>query len=523
MKLQKIIGFAKSAFKPSYIYPILFSLFPILALYNFNIEYVHYTAILRSIKISLIVVILLLILANLLLRDHAKAAIVIIYVVFLFFIYGHIFSYIDDRWPQLIQNRILTGIWVILIILGVWWITKKFTEIEAATKFLTTISLVLFGIALINSIAFEVQKLRTNLASRAQVTAQISDQLSVDPEKIPDIYYIILDAHTRSDVLLDKFEYDNSAFIQELENLGFFVGDCSQTNYWRTEYSLTSSLNLDYLQNFLDDPNILPDWKYSVVRQTLDMLGYTTVAFESRATHNIDLGVDVLLSRRSKSFIYEDIYPFTNLNDFEVQLIKTTWLQSWLQLIANFGDKLPENMTLDAENAAYLEHYRQTLYILDELQRVPFMESPKFVMAHLLVPHEPFVFRPDGNYEYHHTDDEFVIGYRNNAEFINNYLGEVLANIIARSSVPPVIIVMGDHGPNGTIPEMLLPILNAYYIPNIDESALYDSVTPVNSFRLVFNAHFGTDYEILEDVSYYALGAEFANYELMPVTCPDGK
>lgn len=521
--MQKIIAIIKAILKPTYIYPILFSLFPILALYNANIEYVHYTAILRAIRINLIAVVLFLILANLLLRDHARAAIVVTYVVFLFFIYGHIFSYIDDRWPQIVQNRIFTGIWAVLIILGVWWLVKKFTKIEAATNFLTVVSVALFLIALINSITYEVQKLRTNLANRAQVTAQISEQLSVQPDEIPDIYLIVLDAHTRSDVLLDKFAHDNSAFIQELEDLGFFVGDCSQTNYWRTEYSLTSTLNLDYLQNFLEDPNLLPDWEYSVVRQTLDTLGYTTVAFESRATHNIDLGVDVLLSRRSKSFIYEDIYPFTNLNDFEVQLIKTTWLQSWLQLIANFGDKLPENLTLDAENAAYLEHYRQTLYILDELQRVPYMESPKFVMAHLLVPHEPFIFTPDGRYEYHHTSDEFKIGYRNNVEFIDNHLGEVLDNIITRSSVPPVIIVMGDHGPNGTRPSMLLPILNAYYIPKIDAGELYDRITPVNSFRMIFNAHFGTEYEILEDVSYYATGAEFADYELMPVICPGEK
>jgi hypothetical protein len=86
-----------------------------------------------------------------------------------------------------------------------------------------------------------------------------------------------------------------------------------------------------------------------------------------------------------------------------------------------------------------------------------------------------------------------------------------------------VIIVMGDHGPNGTPPEMLLPILNAYYIPNVAEDDYYDRITPVNSFRVVFNAHFGTDYEILEDQSYYATGAEFTDYELVPVTCPGEK
>jgi hypothetical protein len=33
---------------------------------------------------------------------------------------------------------------------------------------------------------------------------------------------------------------------------------------------------------------------------------------------------------------------------------------------------------------------------------------------------------------------------------------------------------------------------------------LYPAVTPVNFFRLVFNAYFGGKYDILEDVSYFS-------------------
>jgi hypothetical protein len=33
---------------------------------------------------------------------------------------------------------------------------------------------------------------------------------------------------------------------------------------------------------------------------------------------------------------------------------------------------------------------------------------------------------------------------------------------------------------------------------------LYDSITPINSFRIVLDEYFGSDYPLLEDVSYYA-------------------
>jgi len=45
---------------------------------------------------------------------------------------------------------------------------------------------------------------------------------------------------------------------------------------------------------------------------------------------------------------------------------------------------------------------------------------------------------------------------------------------------------------------------NAYYLPHEGESILYDDVTPVNSFRLIFNYYFNGDYEILEDKSYWS-------------------
>ena len=47
-----------------------------------------------------------------------------------------------------------------------------------------------------------------------------------------------------------------------------------------------------------------------------------------------------------------------------------------------------------------------------------------------------------------------------------------------------------------------LGILNAYYLPSIDKEALYPYVTPVNSFRLVFNLYFGENYKLLPDKNY---------------------
>jgi hypothetical protein len=49
-----------------------------------------------------------------------------------------------------------------------------------------------------------------------------------------------------------------------------------------------------------------------------------------------------------------------------------------------------------------------------------------------------------------------------------------------------------------------ISILNAYYLPGVDSSQLYDSISPVNTFRLIFNTYFGEDYELLDDRTYYS-------------------
>ena len=49
-----------------------------------------------------------------------------------------------------------------------------------------------------------------------------------------------------------------------------------------------------------------------------------------------------------------------------------------------------------------------------------------------------------------------------------------------------------------------MAILNAYYLPGGDEGLLYPTITPVNSVRVVFNLYFNRNFDLLEDVSYYA-------------------
>ncbi len=122
----------------------------------------------------------------------------------------------------------------------------------------------------------------TDIGKKVPTTVNGSVDTSFAGNK-PDVYYIILDAYGRSDVLKDKVGYDNAGFIYFLKNKGFYVANCSLSNHNHTQLSVATSLNMNYLPqlpvtNFVRMGNVI---KNSELRSRLNNLGYQTVAFET--------------------------------------------------------------------------------------------------------------------------------------------------------------------------------------------------------------------------------------------------
>jgi arylsulfatase A-like enzyme len=137
-----------------------------------------------------------------------------------------------------------------------------------------------------------------------------------------------------------------------------------------------------------------------------------------------------------------------------------------------------------------------------------------------MVPHSPFIFAPDGSYQYSTNPIE---GYRSNVEFIDTHLPPVLDAIIEKSDPAPIIVVMGDHGPSTrkTITrQMRMATLNAYLVGEAAKEQMYPGLTPVNAFRIILNSHYGGNLPLLDDISYYAYKpAELSEAEIIPNEC----
>ena len=494
----------------SYLYPFLFALYPILELRNHNITYVDAASLLRPVILSVLLTALIWMLLRLLTGDWQRSCILTTLVLIAFFSYGHVFLQIESTFGILIRHRYLTLIYAGVLLLAGIFILWKVKKPDTLISFLTVTGGVLVVFSLARSIQYDLSVYQSARRSGELQNSVMEDISAGNTTQKPDIYLILLDAHTSSRTLKEQFNYDNSAFTQRLEDLGFYVAECSQSNYPITKLSVTSL----FYAKYHEEPTLYPIYS-SLVIETLRSRGYQVITFENRSNGHFSFAEDMRLSRNQMLLGRVDMTG--GLSEFEIMLWKTSFAR-----IAYDMPQLVPGFNVDSlQEVEYYEHIQQTFFMLDELKRMPEMEGPTFVFAHFLVPHPPFIFTPDG--EFYWAQDR-AAGYVSNVQFIDAQIEAVVAEIIQQSKTPPVIIIMGDHGATGApkleTPQRRMSILNAYYVNDQAKQDLYATITPINSFRVVFNNYFGTDYPLLEDLSYHTANMNlFTPETLIPNEC----
>jgi hypothetical protein len=498
------------------LYPIFMALYPGIALLANNRTQVKLHVGFRSMGVSLLLGLLVWLITWLILKNRDKSALLSTLILILAFSYGHVYAMLKHitLFGILIgRHRYLAPAWAVLLIVGASLILGRLRKPERFTPALNWI----LGLAIALPVAqIAIFTIRINLRSGYADTypESVGDVKLIPPsEGLPDIYYIIMDGYTRADTLSEVFSYDNSPFLDRLREMGFYVADCSQSNYAQTELSLASSLNLNYLDALGDEfvassTDRSPLWSFiehSMTRDLLEEMGYKVVAFETGYYWTQLEDADVYF--RPDMSTVESLRAFGGLSDFEVMFFKS----SIGLLIADGVMVLPTVFQPDLDYPDKI-HRERVLFTLSELEAIPKIPGPKFAFVHVVAPHFPYVFGPNGEQVTPiHSDNpqdrqaNNIKGYRDQVIFVNNQLERILERIIRDSSIAPVIVIQGDHGP-GLVPDSIfamhrMNILNVYLLPAPEESELYASITPVNSFRVVFNHVFGADFELLEDVS----------------------
>lgn len=507
-----------------YYFPFVLSIYPALSLLSTNITQVGLISILRSVVVSVVITSLVYFLLYVVYRTPLRAAILTAIFMLFFFSYGHIYHLIRNAWMlgfHVGRHRYLLAAWILIFILSVIWLRKPRPYFHLIGNALNVASILLIFISVFqimtsvwNSVDLDSYD-SSIVASDSQLfPGDLEGGQISEGSPLPDIYYIILDMYTRQDILANTFSYDNRPFVEQLEEFGFYVASCSQSNYDSTVTSLSSSLNMDYFQNLFKgeyDEDMSPYSfgeivKDNRVRKFLQNLDYTIIALESGfSPTEWDDSVEY---REVKKDLFD--LAFGGLNPFESMFLRTTPGI----LLYGYFDRLPDAVRTGLDSA-YIQHRERILFELNEIKEITEYPGPKFVFVHILAPHNPFVFGPNGEFIRRDTLftlnadlesdtwEEFASGYTGQIAYINTRMMEIVTYILTNSDSPPIIIIQGDHGvPKLEYPMGKVAILNAYYLPKEGANGLYPTISPVNSFRLILNTYFGMNYGLLDDVSY---------------------
>jgi hypothetical protein len=334
----------------------------------------------------------------------------------------------------------------------------------------------------------------------------------------------VLDKYTGGRSLRAHWGFDNGAFEERLRELGFVVPGAARSNYPHTWMSLPSMLNWAFLDELLEG---VSDHPVSALNAAIA---------DNRAAR--------FLQQRGYEFVFvPSTFSSTSSNahaDRQIPVadgrdggrrganIGAAWLASSavnaLPSLFDGGRAAGARFPYPIETA---EDHERRFELLPRLAAEP---GARFVFAHVLLPHEPYIFEADCTHrepywpatDYVADQQPIRAAYLAQLQCLNRRLEQLVTELIAASAVPPIIILQSDHGHGMMALNPLrgdqLPlaqlkpaqvrertdIFAAYYLPHGGDAVIYDSITPINVLPAIFNHYFDAGIEAKEDAIFWA-------------------
>jgi hypothetical protein len=520
------------------IHPLLFGIYPALALMGYNLGQILPGTAFRSVWVTLLIAIALYALAWLIFRDPQRAALAASLLLILFYSYGQVYDGLSTVSPGgfvLGRHRYLFPLWAILAVIGLVLIWRAKKDLRQMNSILTAIAAVAVFFPLFQLGSYEVRVQAAEKQMRSKLAGVNSQQ--ADSQIKPDIYYIILDGYARHDVMKNDWRFDDSEFEDGLRSLGFVIAECSQSNYPQTELSIPATLNMEWV------PEMCPDCKpgtkdfsqlwaatqHNAVRSFLENQGYTTVSFETGFPWSEWRDADHYF-KADPSMVEKGSSTGQHLNAFEAMLTKTTALRPIIDIQTTDQKKNKGKQKASALDVDRFPNFMFRVRVLNTLAHMETasteIESPKLVYAHIISPHTPYVFGKHGEMidlvDSELSGDAYARAYTDQAYYVSMQVLALVRKIIETSDQPPIIIIQSDHG-NSHERVDRLKNLSAFYLPYGRGQLVYPTITNINTFRILFDAYFNTNYGRLEDQSYLSYPEDPFKLEQVPVsanTCP---
>ncbi len=287
---------------------LLTGLFPLMALWSSNLGQIAPTEALPSLLLTVAFVAVVFHVCFATVRSAIQAALLASVTFVFVFSFGHLYNLIGEK--SLLGVSL--GVIKLLVVTALLYSAVIMLLIKFRPRLNLSVLLLPTGaLFLYNAFAIGAHTIRSVQPNRQETPASIA----VSEKALPDIYYIILDAYAREDVLRSVIGYDNSTFLEALQKRGFYLPECSFSNYDGTIHAVTSVLNSNYMealgvarneQNGFESPdlNLIHD---SWASQTFRAYGYKFVTGRGYASFNDITTSDLYLNYAVQEGIRDDL------------------------------------------------------------------------------------------------------------------------------------------------------------------------------------------------------------------------
>ena len=486
--------------------PIFLTVSFVLSIYLHNITVLS----LEALKIPLIVALIFSIALSVIfifIKDRTKRELFACLFVLLFFSYGGVVYILSSLgWTTSGWDSLIFPLWLGLIILSFFLLKRSQLNLKPLNKFFLLMSIFAVIMPLLGIGKYELTQRWPYAPAQSPLTLPTVDQANFK-HGLPDIYYIVPDSYASPEIFKKYLAVDQSDFIKNLQQQGFYIPAQNTSNYPKTTVSIASTLNMEYLdylanhKNSSDQTVVMPLINNNNVKKFLGKLGYKYYQLGAWWVTDYNPEAD-------KNFTLTG--TIASLNLFNNSILQSTLLRPLILYTA--PGKIVANSDTDVKN--------QNEYQFTELPEIAKMSGPKFVFAHILSPHLPYIYgqncEPVTKAELAKNTE--AKNYANQASCTSLKLEQTVTKIISNSKTPPIILIQSDEGvpyiryklpseddwqaATSSQLQEKFPVLAAYYLPGIDGANIGSTTSNVNAFRKIFNLYFSASFPILLDKNY---------------------
>jgi hypothetical protein len=453
-------------------HPYVFAAAPVLMLYVHNFHKTPFSDVLAPLVVVLGAALITLFLFRLVFPGKQRAAIGASYLLLLTLLYGPLKStamLLLLDWGDYLRHRYALGAWCAALVIGLVWLRRARFDDGKATRLLNTVSM-MFIITSVFVAGYALAARPPRAESENALNKQEEPETwALQRPALPrDVYLLVFDRCASSEILKELYGYDDTGFRDRLRKRGFYCLTDARTNYPRTCFSMASVLNMRYhgdaIQSMVFYEHEIRNHTVGRLFKDLGYKYYHVGNFHNplRFNKNADFNYR---ARLLPSEFADNVYQMTPLCVFPLQ-----------------GDPFISQQ--------------------ETLERISGEAGPKFVYVHFLTHHHPESY-PD-------SADPYVA----ETKVVNDSILEMVDEILERSKVPPIIVIQADEGPVLTKEDMSLDyvtqvrkrtgIISAFCLPGVDPAEKIPvTMSPVNTFRLIFKEYFSAHIDLLEDRTFY--------------------